>query len=268
MGKPPAIFEAVFTGPGIYPEQIPIGTLSRILPSIHRLALGKEPETEDEDDKAIETDDAAVRLLDIKRGSAVYRFAGHSPQLALENLRQAGRVVRDPESIGPNVYMLHPIEQLSATSRSLKCSITLREASARNGVLVEIGPDSFDRISKSVFVHGDTSITGKIERVGGATEKKCGLRVSFQPRMLICKVESADVARKLGEKLYQEVVLHGTAVWFKTAWQLFSFTIRHVHQLAMTSISEAIHAIREAGAKAWDKIEDPQAFLERTGGRK
>src|SRR5262249_2342390 len=43
---PEPIFEVVFQG--IYPERIPLGTLSRILSAVQRLASGSEPEEDEE----------------------------------------------------------------------------------------------------------------------------------------------------------------------------------------------------------------------------
>jgi hypothetical protein len=104
--------------------------------------------------------------------------------------------------------------------------------------------------------------------VGGATDKKCGLRVPSQSRMLMCNVASVDVARRLGEKLYQEVAVHGMARWLKTSWRIVAFTIREVYQPKLHSASEAIEALRKAGGKGWDNINDPEAFLKEVSGER
>jgi hypothetical protein len=128
--------------------------------------------------------------------------------------------------------------------------------------LARIEPGTYDRITTSLFIEGDTAITGKVERVGGATDIRCGLRVPFQSRMLFCGVAGTDVARKLGDKLYQIVAVRGTARWLKNSWRIVSFTIRDVYQPVSGSLPEAMDSLREAGGKGWDNIDDPEAYLQ------
>lgn len=74
--------------------------------------------------------------------------------------------------------------------------------------------------------------------------------------MLICRVANAEIARQLGQKLYQEIVAHGNAKWFKSSWRIFSFEITSIHQLKPGKIEDALDAIRDAGGHGWDDIED------------
>ncbi|MFO0969724.1 MAG: hypothetical protein U0793_29550 [Gemmataceae bacterium] len=261
--KPAAVFEVVFSGRGIYPEAVPLGTLSRILSALHTLATGNEFPEDDEGQQP--TEGAAredIQLLDVKRGSMVLRFSGKSPSHVLSNLREVGAVLRTPERIGDNVRILNPIEELSATARRLNCPILIREAGGHNGALALIKAESFHSISASIFVDGDTSLTGFVERVGGATVIKCGLRVSFQSRMLICRVTNKQVARSLGEHVYREVVVHGTARWLRNTWRIYGFEIKGVEQFTPGKAEDALEALRNAGGAAWDNIADPREFLE------
>jgi hypothetical protein len=74
------------------------------------------------------------------------------------------------------------------------------------------------------------------------------------------------VARKLGQKLYQEVAVHGTASWLKTSWRIVGFSIKSVHQPKLRPSSEMIKTLRDAGGFGWDKVEDPAAFIEEVTG--
>ena len=96
---------------------------------VQRLAEG-EPILEEEDgvEKAeVVEDDRSLRLLDIKRGSAVFRLSAPSGQEAVSRIRAVGRFLTKPDDVGENDYILNPMERLSATARSLKCNIVLRE---------------------------------------------------------------------------------------------------------------------------------------------
>jgi hypothetical protein len=76
-----------------------------------------------------------------------------------------------------------------------------------------------------------------------------------------------EVARKLGDRLYQEVTVQGTAKWLKSSWRIVAFTINDVRPLNQGSIGEAIEALRKVGGDGWDQIDDPDAYLEEVSGK-
>ncbi len=266
--KPPPAFEAVFEGPGLYPEKIPLGYLTRLLSAVQRLAAGQEAdqEADEEDQAAALSEEGKIALLDVRRGSAAFQFIAPVPAVAVNYLRETGKILERPETIGQNEYVLSPVEELSAIARSLDCRIILREPGKDSEILARIEPLSYSTISQKLFIRGDTAITGVVKRVGGATGNKCALRVPFQNRLLFCKVKSVAVARRLGRMLYDEVAVQGAATWLKTSWKIVAFTITGVHQPKLKSAEETIEALRNAGGSGWDKIDDPDEYLEEVGG--
>ena len=265
--KPLPVFELLFDARNIVPESIPLGMLTQALSAIRRLASGTQSsEEEAEEEFSIEEASGSIRLLNMKRGSAVYQFVCPKDDRAVGFLRGAGKVLENPEDIGDRDYILSPIDRLSAAARRLGCRIILREAGKEDGVLAKIESDSYDRLSEKLFIKGDTSFVGKVERVGGATSMRCALRVPFQQRLLYCSVESPEVSRQLGEHLYREVVVHGEARWIKHTWKLVSFKARSVTRLQKKRLSDAFQELRDAGGKDWDEIADPKQHLEEVCG--
>lgn len=262
--KPQAALEVLFEGGGILPERIPLVTLSNSLSAIQRLASGPET-TEKEQEQG---DEESLRLLEVKRGSAVFRIFVPSPKSALGRLRHLGRILQDPEEVGENDYVLGPIERLSTAARSLGCSIAIKEARAGHETLARIESTSYQAMSQTLLVRGETAIAGRVLRVGGATQNKCGLRVSFQDRMLICRVPDKKVARKLGQHLYQNVAVYGIATWIKSTWRIFSLEITEVRipSNRKGKAGDVFDILREAGGKDWDRINDPEAFLREMSG--
>ncbi len=259
--KPDAIFELVFNRPGLYPWNIPIGKVMAAISAIRRLTIGEVLAEEDEEDDKDDLD-KSITLLDVRRGSAVFRFAGQAPPIAVQRLRQAGKILHDPEQVDQSEYVLRPIKDLSAIARSLECSIVIKEPGKGSTVFAEVLGESYSQISKSLLLIGDTSIAGRVLRVGGATEVRCGLRVPFQTRMLFCRVESHKVARKLGDYLYQPVVVHGTAKWLKSRMRIYGFTIKEAYKPKSDSIVDSLDAIWDAGVKDWEKIENPDSYFQ------
>jgi hypothetical protein len=262
--KPEPVFELVFTGGGIYPEKIPIAKVTESLSAVKRLAAGEVLGDQDEDE---DETDGEVRLLDVTRSSsAVFRFVGLSPKTTLDRLRQTGRMLSQPGDAGENEYILRPVKDLSAVAHSLNCQVLIREAGKQHDVLARIEPDSFDKISKWLLIKGTTNVSGTVQRVGGATETRCALRVPFQPRLLYCKVETKDVARKLGDALYQRVVASGSARWMRHSMRLYSFTVHDVFQTTAGSISDHLKALWEAGLSDWQNTDDPDELLHEIRG--
>jgi hypothetical protein len=263
--KPTPLFEVLFVGSGVYPEKIPLGILTDTFAAVRRLAAGAETQ-EEECDEEEGQEDSVVRLLSVKRGSAVFAFVAQAAPSTLARLRGAGKVVDEPDEFGDNDYVLKPIELLSATAKRLNCSVVVREA-GNKAVLATIGPTSYQRIAEHLFLTGETAFTGRVERVGGATVRTCALRVPFQSRMLYCRVATEEVARRLGERLYQEVAVQGTATWLRNSWRVVGFTVNSIYQPQAGSLSEAFQALRDAGGKGWDGIDDPRGYLEEVTGK-
>lgn len=261
--KPTPVFVVKFDGTGIFPESIPFGTLMESLSAIRRLAAGVEAH-DDEDGERLTEDPSsgAIRLIDVRRGSAVYRFSCPQDDGAVGNIRLAGSTLDDPDSLGDKDYMLNPIAHLSAAAKRIGCTIIVYEAGDKEGVLAKIQPDSYEHLSERLFIAGDTSFVGRVERVGGATANRCALRVAFQHRLLYCTVAGEDVSRQLGENLYQDVVVSGRAHWIKTTWRLNSFRVNSMIKLERVNLRDAIQRLRKAGGHGWDRFDDPRKKLE------
>ena len=111
--KPQPAFEVLLDGKGVYPERVPLRSLSRALAAVQRLAVGHGTPAEDED-----SGETPFGLLQVRRGSAVYQFATQHADAALANLRATGRVLGDPEQIGDREFILSPLDDLSAVAKS------------------------------------------------------------------------------------------------------------------------------------------------------
>ncbi len=264
----PTAFEVHFIGPGITPATIPVGTLLRSLTAVQRLALGGQVSIPSAGEEKEEEDSGLVRLVGVRKGSAVFRCLSLFPVEARAHLREAGRILEQPEQIGERGYILSPLKRLSEAAHSLQCSIVIRQPDRRNGALAKIEANSYQTVKNVALISSDTSLQGTVERVGGATAKRCSLRVAFQKQLLYCDVPSRKIVRKLGQFLYQNVVVHGTALVLKHSWKIVDFTIRDVEQPKQGSLREAFDAIWKAGAKDWERFENPASYLRETRGEK
>ena len=177
-----------------------------------------------------------------------------------------GDVLADPGHIGENDYLLSPLERISKSAKSLGCKVIVKKPGRDGSVLATIGPASYDGVARSIFVSGDTSITGNVKRVGGIVTR-CALRVPFQHKLLYCKVATNDIARTLGDLLYKNVSATGQARWIKGTWHINAFTVTGVSEMTNGSVLGAFKALYDAGGSGWDDIEDPAQFLGEVTGK-
>jgi len=105
-------------------------------------------------------------------------------------------------------------------------------------------------------------VYGYLERVGGATDQRCGLRVPNQPnKMVYCTVHTEDLVRELGQHIYENVLVSGTVTWFRKTWRVKHILVKGFEPSKGGSILRTLDRIYEAGGKVWDDIDDAQGLI-------
>jgi hypothetical protein len=253
-------FEVRFVAPGLLPEQIPVRTFSRALSAVQDLASGR-----DRFETLHVPQEKAIAVVDVRQGSAVYSCVSRAPDEAKTNLAHVGALLcsAGEEAMEEDglVSALGPIESLSDVARSIPCRIEVALVADRKRPLVVVEGDAFKRISSRLLLRGDTTVVGRVERAGGSTGERCSLRVPGRQHLLYCDVETKELVRRLGQRLYEEIAATGTATWIHRSWRIYEFTIKDFTQPRLGDPNEAIEQLRNAGLKAWDQIEDPDAFI-------
>lgn len=264
LSKTRPSFEIRFFGRGIRPELISLRLLTRALDATQRLVCGDEVSDENESETCV------LHLLAVKHGSAVYPVYIEQAEPAVRRLQLAGDAIIEPEKVEDAILSLSAIQDLSQIAKSLGCQIEFRYPGKSGDVLAKISPDSYARLSSLAFVVAETSITGRVERVGGATSQRAALRLPQQPDKLVyCHIEDGEdekLCRLLGQHLYEDVTVTGTATWYRKSWRLKTFTIKSVEGPPQSGLALAFKKLRDAGGKAWDSIPNPEAFLQEVRG--
>jgi len=257
--KTTATFEVRFVARDLLPEKIPLRAVSDALSAVQDLASGRDPFEQQH-----VPPEKGIGLIHVRRGSAVYSCLSRAPDEALANLARIGALLSaaDPEQANGDglVTALRPIRSLSEVAKSVGCRLEVAMRGQREPLFV-VKKDDFQRISSRLFITGETTVVGKIERVGGATGMRCLLRVPGRRRILYCDVRCKDLVRRLGQHLYEEVAATGTAVWIHRFWKLYEFTINDFTQPRLGDPVEAIQELRRAGLSAWDQIDDPEQYI-------
>lgn len=256
--KPEADFEVYFDGNGVFPEDIAFTTLSDTMSAVQRLVAS--PADLDE------PPELTVRLLDVRRGSAVFRCVTDDAALASANLRVVGKMLSRKELDEDSIFAFEPLSNLSRVARKLKCTIVIRSSDGHGRAIARIGPDTYKDISLTALSSGDTSVMAYVARVGGATEPRCVLRIPDRNKVLFCQVTSESLAQELAKCLYEHVLVSGKATWLRGSLQLVSLTVTGFTRVRSGTIRSTMRAMRSAGGKVWDKVEDPGRYLEGVTG--
>lgn len=243
--------------------------LARVLQAVERLVTDRDTvDSESGALVAVVPSAAELHLLQVIKGSAVYRVAADQRHQVVDALKRTGDSLESPSESEWSWGQLSAIEELSAIARSLNCEIQfLRDGGKATGpasVLARIQPQTYSHLAEGAFVRGHSTAIARVERVGGATEMRCGVRLASQPdRMVFCDVATPDLVRELGRSVYQRVVLTGQFTWVRSSWRVRHINVEGAHPLNLDTDRrrEALQELRQLAGPAWRKIPDPSAFI-------
>lgn len=265
--KPSPTFVIRLVGSGIRPWGVPMRALARVLESVQRLVERRDDfidDTEGSDDVQSESG-VVLHLLNVRSSSAAYAVAAPDADSTLTVLRDVQGAIEKPEAVDWLDSTLSSVKEISDVGRLLGCEIEFREADQTKGfgrVIAKITPVTFSQIEGSAYIKANTSVYARVERVAGATEMHCGIRLPSAPRkMVICRVKTADLVRELGQYMYQYVILGGEATWLRRNWRLKRMVIESFEPPRSGSIREALRLSHQAGGFAWDAVEDPEGLI-------
>lgn len=255
-------------GAGINPRAVPMRALTRVLNAVQRLIEHTEEEPIEREEGIGEEPvlKAPLHLIKISKGSAVYSVVCDSED-ALQTIAETGRYLRDPIHSDWYPEILSPIEDLSAVAKALNCEIEFGRPGEKGEILAKITSYSYYTMSEMAFVTSESTLSGYLERVGGAIKMHCGLRLpDQQSKMVICPVATEDLIRELGHHVYENVRVSGAVTWFRRNWRVKSIFVKSFEPSKEGSILQALEHIYEVGGKDWDKVEDVDGAISEMRG--
>jgi hypothetical protein len=259
-------------GSDVKPWKVPMRSLSRLMDAIQRLVEQSdgedtEPsadEQENQDGPLVGLGSNVLKLVGIRAQSAGYAISTPFKENALSLLASTGRAIENPadsEWSAPTIASLRDVSEI-AKGLGVKVEIRKPTAGGKLGeVIAKITPLTYENIASAAFVRGNTTLYGTVERIGGASEARCAFRLPDEGKLLYCGVAGDELAKKLSLFLYQDVSIHGEATWLRANWRICNFEITAFDPPKTGSFQDALADIWKAGGKAWDKIDDPKAFI-------
>lgn len=208
----------------------------------------------------------ALSLVDVAEGSPndLLTFSVYEPV--------APAVAVISTAVAKNFYQLLPLDTHDAI---WKVSESVRKAgwglefveNERLGIMrAAITPEhGVAPPSPPTMLTGTVTLLARCLRVGGATRPKVELRLVQGGRLLNPDV-SEELAKQLGRRLYEEVVVEGTAKWDTRTWELVDLVIKRVQDFDRVDPKLAMRELAEAAHGKWDGVDAEQYVAEQRAG--
>lgn len=108
-------------------------------------------------------------------------------------------------------------------------------------------------------IEGVTTISGRIESVGGV--KRAKVRIRTEPnKTVVCTIQKS-LARDIASHLYSNVSVMGSAKWDADSLDMVHFDVVHIMPYEGGSVRETFRELAVATGGAYDSIGDPSAYV-------
>ncbi|WP_297334504.1 hypothetical protein [Flavobacterium sp.] len=122
----------------------------------------------------------------------------------------------------------------------------------------EINVYSDIRVTEASFFKGETTIYGKVVRIGGTIPK---VRLELDTGKSFSVEVKKEVAKDLSSHLYETIAITGIAKWKKENNELVELKAISYQKLKNSKLSEKIQQLKDIIGKHWDNIDNPDDRL-------
>lgn len=239
---------------GPRPSEVDIEDLARILEDLKKAVAGCLPAG-----RAMPADELAARvsLVDVVEGSdgLVFEVQPHAAH-ALSRISRALHSRSYENLPSASHTALYRLNQFTAKRA---WGIRIRPKKSAGIERVEMLEANYvDPPDQRRTLSGTTTLLARCLRVGGATTPMAELRI---PNKLLLYVEVTEsVARELGKRLYDQVVLTGHAVWDAKDGDLLEFKVKEVNSFRGVPVDIAFKELAAASRGRWENV-DADSFV-------
>jgi hypothetical protein len=210
----------------------------------------------------IDESEVTVGLASIEHGSYMLQF---QTQYEAEVSNAYGLITT---SITEGDYSNAPIKSIEAVKtvrRVTRKYSTDIEFWERNGGRKQLATvTSSTKIDVEVpSIKGKTTLYGMVVGVGGVDPPRARIRL-LNGVLFNCNITRRDqlmIARQLGERLYTEVGVYGTARWDARDMSLQYFAIERLTEYSKKPITDSLESLRAVVGEYYDRIDDIDEFI-------
>ena len=249
------VFQLRFTGGGVTPETVSAGELADLLlaaeAAIVGVALHRNP--------TLNPDDIVVGLVGIENRSLGLKFSSPIPDIIAPAYEELTTSVRSRSFRGLASKSIRGIRVIAEFTTSRKCRAQFWNGTeAATTPLAEIAEGFEKSLPESQFIRGETTIYGKVERVGGVDPK---VRVRLSEHEVVSCYLNQVLAKELGKRLYAEVGLRRQATWDAEDHSLVYFRVEEFLPYREGKTASAFDELRAACGGAFDTVRDVVSWV-------
>jgi len=148
-----------------------------------------------------------------------------------------------------------PLKEIVKFSKKHLCNGSFR---LNDEEISNFNPDVDIQYISTGSLYGETTIYGKIIRIGGE-DPKIHFRINDIDKIIFDVNE--ELAKKLSPRLYEFIGLIGKAEWNAEKFNIEKFEITNIVDIEDKSIFETFEDIRGLIGKYWDEIEDVETYI-------
>ncbi len=252
------------SGAGVSPETVRASDLadflSRFEKAVLETVLSKEgitPETLEQE--------VTFSLIAIEAGSEVLTFALMREVFPGVSLISQAIANHDYSGIPVTAHQaLHEISNQATKKNWSVVFVADQNHRIQEAVISEVDPVPPPKI---VTAQGDTTIYGRLIRVGGVRPRAM-ITLPDEGYLYIDLTESMAVELASKERLYKDVGIEGTATWRVDTWEIVEFKAKRitVYQPHETNLVKTFEALAEAAGDRWEGV-DVDRFIAELRGR-
>lgn len=244
------IFELRFTGTSIRADVVSAGELAQLLQAFEDSLISIVLRDYDE----LEAKNLVVSLVEVESRSLRLKF---KPRLR-EILFSAFLIVSN--SIQANAYGNLPVKAVEALQtinrfcKTKKCLAEWRDNPFSDLPLATLTPESEIIIPETSYLFGETTVYGKVLRVGGV-DPKVSLKLGDTQPILYCSI-SQELAKEIAQDLYLDIGFKGTAKWYLADYTIVDFKISEIVRLNKTSFVDTMKDLKNLIGVHWNDVKD------------
>lgn len=196
-----------------------------------------------------------ISIVDVKHESLTINATPHSVEIkaAANDINTAikqGKTHRLPYDAVENLIVFQQFVN------KFKCKAIL------NGIegveTAEINVDTGIRISDSLYFKGETTVYGKIIRIGGSEPK---VRIQTDSGKSLSIVTTRQNAKDLSPHLYNKIGVKGIGKWKKENNELVELKAKSFVILSDIPLTEKLKGLSSLLGKYWKNIDNPDDYI-------
>lgn len=255
-----SLIEIKIMGENITPDKISSRDVGELIAAIETMVAVIV--ARDNPALGIDERDVTVGLADIEYGSLTTLFQSQYEVEVLDAIHQVATSINASDYNNTPTKVIESVETVRKIARKYSTDIEFWERNGQRIQLTTVNANTKIDVKIPTF-SGKTTLYGTLIRVGGESPPRAGIRL-ITGNYVTCNIterENLRIARQLGERLYTEVGIYGTARWDLRDMSLDHFLIEQLTEYSRKSVDEALESLSIVAGKYYDRVSDIEKLV-------